>query len=305
MLLFYSPFSPLPDAEMTDSQKDIWHQWLLNRRFGGDPNRMKMVTDYLYPVRDKVLSHVNLAENEILLDVGCGDGLISFGALEKFENCRVIFSDISQDLLSHSENLAQEMNVRSRCQFVCASADDLSGIEDESVNAVTTRSVLIYVLAKQQAFHEFHRVLKAGGQLSIFEPINRFGFPEPRDKFDGYDVTPVTDLAQRLVALYERIQPETDPMMDFDERDLLAFAENAGFLEVHLELQVNVEPHEKEDWSVFSRSAMNPKIPSLEEAMQEVFTPSETETFVNHLRLLVETGQGLRRRAVAYLWAVK
>ena len=290
---------------MIDSQKDIWHQWLLNRRFGGDPSRMKMVTDYLYPVRDKVLSHVNLGENETLLDVGCGDGLISFGALEKFENCHVIFSDISQDLLSHSENLAQEMNLQDRCQFICASADELSGIEDDSVDALTTRSVLIYVSAKQRAFDEFHRVLKAGGELSIFEPINRFGFPEPPNKFEGYDVTPVVDLAQKLVALYERIQPETDPMMDFDERDLLTYAENAGFSEVHLDLQVKVEPHEKEDWLVFSRTAMNPKIPSLDEAMQEIFSPGETEKFINHLRPLVETGQGTRRRAAAYLWAVK
>ena len=289
---------------MTDSGKDIWSQWLLNRRFGGDPARMKIVTDFLYPVRDKVLSHINLAENETLLDVGCGDGLISFGALEKFEKCRVIFSDISDDLLQHAENLAQEMKVHERCQFVHASADDLSMLADESVDAVTTRSVLIYVSAKQQAFGEFHRVLKAGGELSIFEPINRFGFPEPPNKFEGYDVTPVADLAQKLVALYERIQPETDPMVDFDERDLLSYAEDAGFSQVHLELQVKVMPHEKEEWSAFFHTAWNPKIPTLEEAMQEVLTLEERERFISHLRPLVETGQGLLRRAVAYLWAV-
>src|SRR5512141_135669 len=145
------------DLEMTDSQKDIWHQWLLERRFGGDLTRMKMVTDYLYPIRDKVLSHVHLEENDTLLDVGCGDGLISFGALEKFESCRVIFSDISDDLLRHVENLAQQINVHERCQFVHASADDLSPLADESVDAVTTRSVLIYVSAKQKAFDEFYR----------------------------------------------------------------------------------------------------------------------------------------------------
>ena len=290
---------------MTDSGQDIWSQWLLNRRFGGDPERMKMVVDYLYPVRDNVLSHIDLGENETLLDVGCGDGLISFGALHKFETCRVIFSDISDDLLQHAENLAHEMNARERCQFMHASADDLSMLESESVDAVTTRSVLIYVSAKQKALDEFHRVLKAGGELSIFEPISRFGFPEPPNKFEGYDVTPVADLAQKLVALYERIQPETDPMVDFDERDLLSYAENAGFTEVHLELQVKVKPHEKEDWSGFFHTAWNPKIPTLEEAMREVLTLEESERFTDHLRPLVETGQGWLRRAVVYLWAVK
>ena len=69
---------------MAELQQDIWSRWLLNRRFGGDPERLTHVLDYLYPVRDKVLSHINLDGGRTLLDVGCGDGLIAFGALEKF-----------------------------------------------------------------------------------------------------------------------------------------------------------------------------------------------------------------------------
>jgi len=291
---------------MTDSKQDMWSEWLLKRRFGGDSQRMKMAMDRLYAVRDKVLSQIHLAEGGTLLDVGCGDGLIAFGALEKFENCRVIFSDISDNLLNHVKTLAQDMNVLERCQFVHASADDLSMFKDESVHAVTTRSVLIYVSAKQNAFDEFHRILKTGGELSIFEPINRFAFPEPPNKFGGYDVTAVADLAQRLEAIYERIQPtDVDPMTDFDERDLVSYAEKAGFSEIHLELQIEVKPHESADWSAFLHTAGNPKIPTLEEAMQEALTPAEAEKFINHIRPLVESRQGTRRFAVAYLWAVK
>lgn len=291
---------------MTDSQQDIWIQWLLKGRFGGDPERMKKMLDWLYPVRDKVLSHINLENEEILLDVGCGDGLIAFGALEKFETCRVIFSDISEDLLNHVRGLTQEMNLQNRCQFVHASADDLSMLGDESVDAVTTRSVLIYVSAKQQAFKEFYRVLKPGGQLSIFEPINRFAFPEPPHRFEGYDITPVMEIAQKLKDVYERIQPsDIDPMGDFDERDLIAHAEKAGFKEIHLELQIEIKPSEDEDWSVIMHTAWNPKVPTLEEAIQQALTPDEAETFVNHLRPLVESKQGIHRSAIAYLWAVK
>ena len=291
---------------MTDSQQDIWSQWLLDRRFGGDPQRMKIVMDRLYSVRDKVLSHVNLENGGTLLDVGCGDGLIAFGALEKFESCRVIFSDISDDLLNHTRTLTKDMNIQHRCQFLHASADDLSMLRDESVDAVTTRSVLIYVSAKQQAFKEFQRVLKTGGQLSIFEPINRFTFPEPPDRFAGYDVTPVMDIVQKLKDVYLRIQPpDTDPMTDFDERDLVVQAEKAGFTEVHLELQAVVLPSENVDLSVLIHTAGNPKIPALEEAMQQALTSGEAEKFVNHLRPLVESKQGVDRSAVAYLWAVK
>lgn len=285
---------------------DIWAQWLLKRRFGGDPELMKKMLDSLYPVRDQVLSHVNLTGNETLLDVGCGDGLISFGALEKFENCRVIFSDISQDLLDHAETLARAMNLRERCEFVRASADDLTIFEDRSVDALTTRSVLIYVDAKQKAFDEFHRVLKEGGRLSIFEPINRFNWPEPPDRFAGYDITPVADIARKVMALYERLQPrDSDPMGNFDERDLVSHAEQAGFSEIYLELQIEIKPQESADWSAFLHAAWNPKIPSLAEAMEQTLTPAEAERFERHLRPLVEAKQGAHRFAVAYLWAVK
>lgn len=291
---------------MAESQQDIWNQWLLNRRFGGDPELMKKMFDYLNPVRDQVLSHVHLAGNKILLDVGCGDGLISFGALEKYENCRVIFSDISEPLLQHVETLAQEMDLRDRCQFIKAAADDLSMLADGSVDAVTTRSVLIYVPAKQKAFHEFYRVLKAGGELSIFEPVSSFAFPEPPNKFEGYDVTPVADIAQKIRDIWMQIQPPgSDPMGDFDERDLVLQAENAGFHEIHLELQIEIKPHDREEWSSFVNTAYNPKVPTLAEAMQQALMPAEAKTFTDYLRPLVETGQGKQRMAVAYLWAVK
>ena len=75
--------------------RDKWAEWLLHRRHGGDTKPMEAVLEWLYPVRDKVLRNTNLKEGDTLLDVGCGDGLIAFGALEKIKNSRVIFSDIS------------------------------------------------------------------------------------------------------------------------------------------------------------------------------------------------------------------
>ena len=293
---------------MPDSKQDIWAQWLLQRRFGGDSERMKVaLNNFLYPVRDKVLSHASLSDDEVLLDVGCGDGLIAFGALDKVKTSKVILSDISQDLLDHAQAIAREMQVANRCEFIRASADDLSPIQDASVDVVTTRSVLIYVSTKQKAFAEFFRVLKPNGRLSIFEPINRFCWPEPPHLFSGYDVTPIIEIAEKVKALYLRLQPpDTDPMTDFDERDLIVFAEKAGFKEIHLELQVEIKPPtEVSDWEAFMRVAGNPKIPTLEEAIGQVLTSEEIEAFVAHLRPLVEGKQGTTRSALAYLWAMQ
>ena len=66
---------------MTEQKQDQWAQWLLERRHGGNPEKQKATLKALMPIHDKVLQNARLAQAETLLDVGCGDGLIAFGAL--------------------------------------------------------------------------------------------------------------------------------------------------------------------------------------------------------------------------------
>ncbi len=295
---------------MPETIQDQWAQWLLQRRHGGDLEHQQALLQELFAIRDQILQHASLAAGETLLDVGAGDGLIAFGALPLAgEQGTVIFSDISQDLLDHCQALAERIGVLERCRFVCASADDLAPFADASVDVVTTRSVLIYVAAKQRALDEFYRVLKPGGRIALFEPINRFSFPEPPQRYFGYDVAPVQDIAEKVKAGYGRLikgdLSAHSSMGDFDERDLLRFAEKAGFEEVHLDLQVNITPKKPQGWEGFWRSSPNPLAPTLEEVMQEALTPAEAERFTAHLQPLVEQGQGTDRMALAYLWAKK
>src|SRR6266550_1561996 len=195
---------------------------------------------HLAGVRDKVLDRADFAAGESLLDVGCGEGLIGFGALERGA-AHVVFSDISQDLLDFCREAAGALGVSDRCGFVNASAHELGGLADASVDVVTTRSVLIYDDEKERAFQEFFRVLRPGGRVSLFEPINRFGMDERRQGFWGYPSNGLHDLAERVEGVYEAIQPPSDPMLDFDERDLVRFAEEAGFFPIDLELHAEVK----------------------------------------------------------------
>ncbi len=79
---------------------DHWADWLLKHRHGGNEEHHLKVIEHMKPVRDKVLANAKLGRGETLLDVGTGDGLIGFGAVEKVgADGKVIFSDISQQLL--------------------------------------------------------------------------------------------------------------------------------------------------------------------------------------------------------------
>jgi arsenite methyltransferase len=293
---------------MTKSH-DRWHRWLLDVRFGGDAaGREKDLAEFLYPVRDTVLDKAQLASGETLLDVGTGDGLIAFGALDRLgQSGHVIFSDISQDLLDHCRAAAGAEGLLGQCQFLLAPADDLTALTEASVDVVTTRSVLIYVKDKARAMREFYRVLKPGGRMSLFEPINVLMSLADPDLFSGYDVTPVKTLATKVQAIYESIQPrDADPMIDFDDRDLVRHAQEAGFPKIDLDLRVTIRARkEPVPWERFIRSSGNPLVPAFGEVLDQALSPAEVAEFTRHLRPLVETGTGLERMALAYLTAVK
>jgi arsenite methyltransferase len=283
-------------------QHDQWAALLLQRRHGGDPELLRQQLEGLAPVRDKVIANAHIAAGRTVLDVGCGDGLIAFAAAEAVgPTGQVIFSDISSDLLDRCRDLAEQRGLLDRCRFVQAPASDLSRIGNEAVDAVTLRSVLIYEPDKAAAFAEFHRVLRPGGHLSLFEPINRLS-----KIFDGYDLGPVAELAAKVREVYEAIQPaDSDPMRNFDERYLVLLAERAGFDEVHLELTIDVRPAPPLPWTAIANIAANPRVPTLDEAMRQVLTTEEADRFSAHLQPLVEQGHGTRRLAVSYLSATR
>ena len=286
---------------------DRWHRWLTDVRFGGDPAvREQILTDLLYPVRDTVLDKAQLKPGDTVLDVGVGDGLIAFGALERLSpSGHVIFTDISQDLLDHCRAAAAAEGQLDRCSFVLASADSLTAITDCRVDVVTTRSVLIYVKDKAAALREFHRVLRPGGRVSVYEPINVL-MHDP-DRFLGYDITPIKPLVDKVEALYQSIQPPgEDPMLDFDDRDLVRHAEQAGFAQIDLELRVTVKNRTQPiRWEQGLRMSGNPLVPTLGEALDRTLSPQEITEFTAYLKPLVESGTGRRRLAVAYLTATK
>ena len=150
---------------MAREERDPWAEWLLERRFGSaapDADTRARFMEGLWSVREAILDNAGLKADETLLDIGCGDGLIGFSALDRGAR-RVIFSDISRELLATCRDIAVHRGLEDRSQFLEASATDLSRVARESVDVVTTRSVLIYVEDKARAFEEAFRVLRPGG----------------------------------------------------------------------------------------------------------------------------------------------
>jgi arsenite methyltransferase len=288
---------------------DKWAQWLLNRRDGNSAALRARSAPSLAAFRDGVLDGAALEADDVVLDVGCGTGLIGFGALERLgPNGHVIFSDVSEDLLDECRRAAGSDE---RCSFVRASADDLTGVADASVDVVTTRSVLIYSdrEAKAAAFAEFYRVLRPGGRVSLFEPINRFVSQRQPDDLFGLGSTPVDDLLAKVRDVYRGATEEAErPLVDFDERDLIEWAVSAGFEAVELvyraEVEVPAEPID--DWATLKQVAPNPLVPTFGEAIATALTYAERERLDAFMEAQVKSGAPTRRTmATAFLSALR
>jgi EmrB/QacA subfamily drug resistance transporter len=299
-----------PVAQMTEPA-DRWRRWLVDRRTGDDAQQQRLLSTFLYPLRDELLNRAQIRPGETVLDVGTGAGLIGYGALDRVGPAgQVIFSDVSPDLLGHCQAAVIAEGLLDRSDFLQASADDLNGVRDASVDVVTTRSVLVYVADKAAALHEFHRVLRPGGRAVLVEPIT----PVPADSgfYLGYDLSPVRPIAAKLSAYYTAVAAAAgpagggDPLLSFDDWDLLDLAEAAGFSQIHLEVRVDVQaPRAPCRWDRFLRMAPNPLLPTFGQVLGQALNHDEAGQLTSYLRPLVESGRGRRRQALASLTAVK
>ena len=287
---------------------DKWARWLLSRRDGDSAVLQARTALSVEAFREGVLDRADLRPDDVVLDVGCGTGLIGFGALGRLgPSGHVIFSDVSPDLLDECRRTAGGSE---RCSFVNASADDLAGIADASVDVVTTRSVLIYSDRKAAAFEAFFRVLRPGGRISLFEPINRFAAQHRPDDLFGLRNTPVADLLSKVRGVYRApvVEQAQRSMIDFDERDLLNWAILAGFEAVELDYraQVDVPAEPIDDWAALQQVAPNPLVPTYGEAIAAALDDDERQRLDEYMNAQVDIAAPTSRTmAIAFLSALR
>jgi arsenite methyltransferase len=294
-----------------EAAPDQWSRWVLERRDAGNRRQREATLARLGSIRDRVLKNAEPLKGATLLDVGTGDGMIGLAALDAVgDSGYVIFSDISGPLLERCRQAVTSRGMTDRARFVTTSAERLAGIPDQSIDIATTRSVLIYVVDKPGAFASLHRVLRPGGRISIFEPINRLMYPEPDGRFWEYDLSPVGDLVAKVQAVFTDFEGPRfrAAMMDFDDRDLARLAERAGFDHVHVECHIDVAVGPTDPpvcLQAFLDRAPNPNAPTVREALTAALTQDEQDQFLTVLDRALAERQAISRMAVAYLSATK
>ena len=294
---------------------DTWSQWLLHLRHGGDPALRRAISPDLQVFADRVLDGAQIAPGMTLADIGSGEGLVAFRAIERVGPAlRVVLTDISVPMLHHAEARAKELGIAAQCSFAACGADKLDPIPGSSVDAVTTRAVLAYVADKQAALREFHRVLKPGGRLSIAEPIfqdDAFVACALKTRVESQragHADPLQPLLHRWKAAQFPDTPEkmaANPITNYSERMLFEWIRLAGFEQTHLELHIDSVAAKFTSWQAFLESSPHPWAPPLADILTQQFTEQERQVFATAMRPMVESGQISTVMRTIYATAVK
>ena len=296
-------------------QTDEWSEWLLHRRHADDPAYHEVVRSVVQRYADHVLDDARLAPGMTMADIGSGEGVLAFRAIERIgAGLNVVLTDISAPMLRHAESIATQRGLRGQCTFLECSADNLACIADSSMDVLGARAAVAYVADKNAAFKEFFRVLKPGGRISIAEPIlqdEAFFARALRKRVDTQTPQP-PDQFLRLLHRWKAAQfPDTEekcassPHVNYSERDLLNFARSSGFAEIHLQLHIDVAPSLITSWEIFLDSSPHPWAPPLRSVLAQQFSAEERDFFEKMVRPTVESGKNLTTDRVAYLHAMK
>jgi ubiquinone/menaquinone biosynthesis C-methylase UbiE len=114
-----------------------------------------------------VLDRAQIGPDDTVVDVDTGPGLLARGALGRIgPNGSVVALDSAADCL---EQLRRECD-DPRVSYLVGSADVLP-LPDGSVDIVIAHSMYADVSDRAEAARELFRVLRSGGRMSIFEPV--------------------------------------------------------------------------------------------------------------------------------------
>ena len=234
---------------MSDICKN-WTQWLKQNRFAGQtPEMIEQTTRWLEAVRDVILVYAEIKPQDVVLDIGCGTGLLAFKALE-MQNCegRVIFSDMFQDCLDDCKKLLDEMGIEKGYELLKCPVEHIA-LPVSTVHKAVMRSVLVHVTNKQPAINEIYRVLKPGGKFCAFEPIIRSN-TRYWEVLNPYNVEHYSEFKK---VENEMMENPLDSLCNFDEKTLRTNLEIAGFMVPEVKLQevssnYVVQPNMVKEW---------------------------------------------------------
>ncbi len=148
-----------------------------------EPDRLDRYEDQFVwgPGRGRLLEPAGIEAGQSVADYGCGPGYVSVELAKRVgEAGRVHAFDINADFVNRTRDRVAANGFACRVT-VTHLKDDKLPLEDDALDRLVIKNVMVYVDDPLSSFREFHRVVKPGGKvhaidsdfyMTAFDPVS-------------------------------------------------------------------------------------------------------------------------------------
>lgn len=146
---------------------------------------------YVFARYMKVIEQIDFSKSPRILDLGCGDGVLSYLLWKK--GARVVGIDVADEAISYAFN---RLGYLKGIEFVLGSAYDMP-FTDESFDYVVSSDVIEHLEFPDKMISEIKRVLKENGMAVITTPIRFTEFPLDKTHFREFFPSEFKEIFER------------------------------------------------------------------------------------------------------------
>jgi ubiquinone/menaquinone biosynthesis C-methylase UbiE len=265
---------------------DIWLSWLIEGRDRGlDAQGLERRQQELTGLRDRLLRLARLQPGERALDLGAGTGLISLEARKAVSHGGMLTAlDISHPSLASWRGLARDDADNPTVFQVAGDAQHIP-VMSSTFDVVLSRSVLMYVDDRAAAVREIVRVLRSGGRVVMYEPVNAAGL-----EFDHWWGLDPSLLPATHALVFEHMMqhwPHRESVLKLDEPEMVGLFRAAGCVKIRASTLFSYQSDRhlsSEEALLFLQVPTYPGRPSYQESARAVLGNQATA----HIERLVE-----------------
>ncbi len=281
-----------------------WSTWLKKTRFSYmDENQKEQTIKWLIAVRDSVLNLADLQIGQKIADFGCGSGLLAFGVLERFEDkVELIFSDKFQDCLDECQKILSETKIKNNAKFLKTDVSNIK-LENNYLDRLMTRSVLVHIKNKKQVFSEFYRILKQNGIYAAFEPI----ISENTRYYELLTNNQISDYEDFKKAEKEFMENPNDPLVNFSAESLDKDLLEVNFSDVTINVQIASSKYipTKETITNWFITPPAPDQKSMKERFLEYFDEKKVNNYITEVQNALSNNPIEINSKTAFIKAIK
>ena len=126
---------------------------------------------------DEVLSNLDLKEDMVIAEFGCGSAVFTILLAKKLNKGRVYALDVQEEKLSALKGKLAVEKLDNIYMILCdLEAPRGSTLQDDSLDIVLIPNVLFQAENKYAIIQEGERILKSGGQLLVIDWLKQVAF---------------------------------------------------------------------------------------------------------------------------------